>query len=67
MAGNLSSRYLLLALRSRYQEQGGIMPRRELIQNVFDAALDRMLALYNGGHRVVVSFSAGKGACDTPS
>lgn len=36
------------------------MPRRELIQNVFDAALDRMLALYNGGHRVVVSFSAGK-------
>lgn len=41
------------------------MPRRELIQNVFDAALDRMLALYNGGHRVVVSFSAGKdsGVC----
>ena len=41
------------------------MPRRELSQNVFDAALDRMLTLYNGGHRVVVSFSAGKdsGVC----
>jgi len=41
------------------------MPRRRLAQNVFDAALERLTALYQDGHRLVVSFSAGKdsGVC----
>jgi len=41
------------------------MPVRYLAQNVFDAALDRLLTIYEEGHRVVVSFSAGKdsGVC----
>ncbi len=36
------------------------MPRRVLSQNVFDAAVERMRALYEEGHRVIVSFSGGK-------
>lgn len=36
------------------------MPRHYNIENVFDAALDRMIKLYEDGHRVIVSFSAGK-------
>ena len=28
--------------------------------SVFDAAIDRMLVLYEEGHRVIVSFSGGK-------
>jgi predicted phosphoadenosine phosphosulfate sulfurtransferase len=41
------------------------MPRRRLTENVFDAALERLTALYRDGHRIVVSFSAGKdsGVC----
>ncbi len=41
------------------------MPRRKLANNVFDEAVDRMARLYREGHRVVVSFSAGKdsGVC----
>jgi predicted phosphoadenosine phosphosulfate sulfurtransferase len=41
------------------------MPKREIDMNVFDAAVDRMQKLYANGHRVVVSFSAGKdsGVC----
>src|SRR5262245_28576537 len=41
------------------------MPRRRLETNVFDAALDRLTSLYAEGHRLVVSFSAGKdsGVC----
>jgi predicted phosphoadenosine phosphosulfate sulfurtransferase len=41
------------------------MPRRRLEENVFDAALERLTALYADGHRIVVSFSAGKdsGVC----
>jgi predicted phosphoadenosine phosphosulfate sulfurtransferase len=31
-----------------------------LANNVFDAALERLLTLYENGHRIVVSFSAGK-------
>jgi predicted phosphoadenosine phosphosulfate sulfurtransferase len=34
--------------------------RRLVGGNVFDAALDRLVPLYAGGHRLVVSFSAGK-------
>lgn len=34
--------------------------RGQLDVNVFEAALDRLIPLYEGGHRVVVSFSAGK-------
>jgi predicted phosphoadenosine phosphosulfate sulfurtransferase len=36
------------------------MPKHYRIENVFDAALDRMIKLYEDGHRVVVSFSGGK-------
>ena len=37
------------------------MPRRQLIgTNVYGAALERMLALYQDDNRVIVSFSAGK-------
>ncbi|OYT62417.1 hypothetical protein B6U67_04485 [Methanosarcinales archaeon ex4484_138] len=41
------------------------MPKREIDMNVFDAAVDRMKKLYANGHRIVVSFSAGKdsGVC----
>lgn len=41
------------------------MPRRYDNKNVFDAAIDRMTELYEQGHRIVVSFSAGKdsGVC----
>jgi predicted phosphoadenosine phosphosulfate sulfurtransferase len=41
------------------------MPQRPLEKSVFDAALDRLIAVYSEGHRVVVSFSAGKdsGVC----
>jgi len=34
--------------------------KRVLNINVFDAAIDRLIRLYRDGHRVVVSFSAGK-------
>ena len=36
------------------------MPQRPLGTDVFNEALDRMIAVYQAGHRVVVSFSAGK-------
>lgn len=36
------------------------MPRTNLGKNVFDVAIDRMYDIYKEGHRVVVSFSAGK-------
>lgn len=36
------------------------MPRRSIGANVFDAAIDRMVAVYEQGHRVVVSVSTGK-------
>ena len=36
------------------------MPRRKTGLNVFDQAIDRMVEVYEQGHRVVVSFSAGK-------
>lgn len=36
------------------------IPRFMLDTNVFDAALDRLINLYEEGHRVVVSFSGGK-------
>lgn len=36
------------------------MPREMLGQTVFDQAIDRMVAIYEQGHRVVVSFSGGK-------
>ncbi|MRS03821.1 hypothetical protein EG832_11465, partial [bacterium] len=41
------------------------MPKRYKSENVFDAALDRLINLYREGHRVLVSFSAGKdsGVC----
>lgn len=41
------------------------MPRRYIGQNVFDTAVERMVILYEKGHRVVVSFSGGKdsGVC----
>lgn len=41
------------------------MPRRLIGMNVFDAAVERMSALYRDGHRVVVAFSGGKdsGVC----
>lgn len=41
------------------------MPRKQLSVNVFDAAVQRMKVLYEGGHRIVVSFSGGKdsGVC----
>ena len=41
------------------------MARRALGKTVFDAALDRMVELYSEGHRIIVSFSAGKdsGVC----
>ena len=41
------------------------MPRRLTGQNTFDAAIDRMVEIYEAGHRVVCSFSAGKdsGVC----
>jgi len=34
--------------------------RRLLDKSTFDAAIDRMIHLYEGGHRIVVSFSGGK-------
>lgn len=39
--------------------------RKKLDINVFDAAIERMRAVYREGHRVIVSFSAGKdsGVC----
>ena len=41
------------------------MPRKYIGKTTFDAALDRMIHIYEGGHRVVVSFSGGKdsGVC----
>jgi predicted phosphoadenosine phosphosulfate sulfurtransferase len=36
------------------------MPKRLLNKNVFDAAIERFLEVYEAGHRVVVSFSGGK-------
>ena len=36
------------------------MPRRYLNKSVFDLAIDRMVDLYEEGHRIVVSFSGGK-------
>ena len=36
------------------------MPKRYTGESVFDAAVDRMVVLYEQGHRVVVSFSGGK-------
>ncbi|KKL98180.1 hypothetical protein LCGC14_1826980 [marine sediment metagenome] len=36
------------------------MPRKKLTMNVFEAAIDRMVKVYEQGHRVVVSFSGGK-------
>lgn len=36
------------------------MPRKALGITVFDAAVDRMVAVYEQGHRVVVSVSSGK-------
>lgn len=36
------------------------MPRRGIGMTVFDAAIDRMVDLYEQGHRVVVSISGGK-------
>lgn len=36
------------------------MPKRLLATTVFDAAFERILSLYQVGHRVVVSFSGGK-------
>lgn len=41
------------------------MPRRRLLTNVFEESVDRMRAIYREGHRVVISFSAGKdsGVC----
>lgn len=41
------------------------MPRRALGMNVFEAAVMRMERLYREGHRIVLSFSAGKdsGVC----
>ncbi|MBX3045127.1 MAG: hypothetical protein KIT33_15185 [Candidatus Kapabacteria bacterium] len=36
------------------------MPKHYQISNVFDAGLDRLIELYSSGHRVIVSFSAGK-------
>lgn len=36
------------------------MPIAYQTDNVFDAALDRLVPLYEAGHRIVVSFSAGK-------
>lgn len=41
------------------------MPKRYLETDVFQAALDRLITLYEGGHRLIVSFSAGKdsGVC----
>ena len=41
------------------------MPKMTLNINVFDAAIERLKALYEDGHRVVVSFSGGKdsGVC----
>lgn len=41
------------------------MARKRLNKNVFDAAIDRMVEVFEGGHRVIVSFSGGKdsGAC----
>ena len=39
--------------------------RTELATNVFEEAIDRMVKVYEEGHRVVVSFSGGKdsGTC----
>ena len=44
---------------------GNDVARRQIAANVFDAAVDRMVELYEHGDRVVVSFSAGKdsGVC----
>ena len=36
------------------------MGTRKLGVNVFDAALDRIVGLYQAGHEIIVSFSAGK-------
>lgn len=36
------------------------MPKRYIGQNVFETAIQRMVTLYEQGHRIVVSFSAGK-------
>lgn len=39
--------------------------KKALGMNVFDAAVERMVSMYEAGHRVIVSFSAGKdsGVC----
>lgn len=50
----------------RTVRQAGAGGRRDYTgANVFDAAIDRLCQLYEGGHRVIVSFSAGKdsGVC----
>lgn len=41
------------------------MPKLHTGENVFQAALNRLASLFEAGHRVVVSFSAGKdsGVC----
>lgn len=39
------------------------MARRYLPNNVYDEAVERMAALFDEGHRIVVSFSAGKDSC----
>ena len=41
------------------------MPRLHIGKTTYDASIERMLAVYEGGHRVVVSFSGGKdsGVC----
>src|SRR5574340_797127 len=36
------------------------VPRRMIDKTVFDASLDRLIEVYEQGHRLVVSFSAGK-------
>lgn len=36
------------------------MPREKLANNVFEAAINRLVEVYEQGHRLVVSFSAGK-------
>lgn len=36
------------------------MPHIMIGKNVFDAAIDRMVSIYEQGHRVIISFSGGK-------
>lgn len=46
-------------------DTGSVGRRRLLARNVFDEAVERMAHIYEGGHRVVCSFSGGKdsGVC----